>query len=278
MVTGRHYWSSTGHFDGHLSKEVKRLGHNTAVLITGASERLGLAIGKDLVARGYSVVLHAHSKLAIAQAEARALSNAGGHCVAVGADLLDECDVTTLIGAAAQAIGKPIQALINNASIFEGDNAQDFTRDGWDRHFDMHVRVPCELARNLALALPSGDTGAVVNIIDQRVFKLTPQFFTYTLSKAALATATHTLAQALAPHVRVNGVAPGPIARNSRQAPEDFQRQIDATLLGIGSPTPDIVAAVAWLLSARAVTGQVIAVDGGQSLIWQTPDVFGIVE
>jgi NAD(P)-dependent dehydrogenase (short-subunit alcohol dehydrogenase family) len=251
---------------------------NTTILITGAGNRVGQDLAFGCAKAGYDVVLHAHSQLDRAQESAAALRKLGVKSQAIGADLLNPSDVATLIARAAQAVGAPITALINNASIFEGDTAQDFTDEGWNRHFDIHVRVPCQLARDMALALPDGGLGAVVNIIDQRVFKLTPQFFTYTLSKAALATATHTLAQALAPHVRVNGVAPGPVMLNTRQAPADFQRQIDATILGTGSPSPEIVSAVLWLLEARAVTGQVIAVDGGQSLIWQTPDVHGIVE
>ncbi len=249
-----------------------------AVLVTGAGDRLGLAMAQALAARGYKVALHANNSFEKAQSEARALVSQGYVAVALKADLLKHDEVATLIARAQLALGQPIDGLINNASIFEGDTAQDFTHDGWNRHFDVHVRVPCELARNLAVVLPEGVKGSIVNIIDQRVFKLTPQFFTYTLSKAALATATHTLSQSLAPHVRVNGVAPGPVARNIRQSEADFQKQVDATILGLGSPTPEIVDAVLWLLEARSVTGQVIAVDGGQSLIWRTPDVDGIVE
>ncbi len=249
-----------------------------AVLVTGASDRLGLAIAQKLARAGYKVALHANSSFDKACTEAALLTEQGCTAVAIQADLLNADDVASLIERASWALGQAIDGLINNASIFEGDTAQDFTGESWDRHFDMHVRAPCELARNLALALPTGRLGSVVNVIDQRVFKLTPQFFTYTLSKASLATATKTLAQALAPQVRVNGVAPGPVARNVRQAEADFQKQVDASILETGSPTPEIVDAVCWLLEARTITGQVIAVDGGQSLIWRTPDVDGIVE
>jgi NAD(P)-dependent dehydrogenase (short-subunit alcohol dehydrogenase family) len=248
------------------------------VLITGAGDRVGLALATALSAAGYQTVLHANSQIEAAQAHARKLSATGVKAEAIQADLLAHDAVAGLIARAGEAIGGTIDGLINNASIFEGDTAQDFTNESWDRHFDIHVRAPCELARNLALALPAGSVGSVVNVIDQRVFKLTPQFFTYTLSKATLATATKTLAQALAPHVRVNGVAPGPVLRNVRQVEADFQKQVEATILGTGSPPKEVVDAVLWLLEARAVTGQVVAVDGGQSLIWQTPDVSGIAE
>jgi NAD(P)-dependent dehydrogenase (short-subunit alcohol dehydrogenase family) len=248
------------------------------VLITGAGSRLGLSLAMACAKASFDVVLHAKSNLENAALQAKAIQAMGRKAAVVRCDLLDNDDVGTLIGRANQAIGAPIDGLVNNASIFEGDSAQDFTAESWNRHFDIHVRAPCTLARELALALPKGKLGSVVNIIDQRVFKLTPNFFTYTLSKAALATATKTLAQALAPEVRVNGVAPGPVLRNVRQAEADFQRQVDATILGTGSPPDSVIEAVLWLLSAAHVTGQVVAVDGGQSLIWQTPDVHGIVE
>lgn len=248
------------------------------VLVTGAGQRLGLAIAQKLAKAGHTVILHASNSIAQAEAAAESLRAEGAKAFAVQADLLVEADVASLITQASSLAGAPITGLVNNASIFEGDEASDFTRASWDRHFDVHVRVPCELARNLAAALPAGQSGSIVNLIDQRIFKLTPQFFTYTLSKAALATATHTLAQALAPHVRVNGVAPGPTARNIRQSEEDFQKQVDATLLGTGSPVDDVVEAVCFLLNAEAVTGQIMAVDGGQSLIWRTADVDGINE
>jgi NAD(P)-dependent dehydrogenase (short-subunit alcohol dehydrogenase family) len=248
------------------------------VLVTGAGQRLGLAISEALAEAGHCVILHASNSIAQAESAASRLRAAGAKAFAVQADLLVEADVASLITRASSLAGGPITGLVNNASIFEGDEASDFTRTSWDRHFDVHVRVPCELARNLAAALPEGQTGSIVNLIDQRIFKLTPQFFTYTLSKAALATATHTLAQSLAPYVRVNGVAPGPTARNIRQSEEDFQKQVDATLLGTGSPVSSVVEAVCYLLNAEAITGQIMAVDGGQSLIWRTPDVDGINE
>jgi NAD(P)-dependent dehydrogenase (short-subunit alcohol dehydrogenase family) len=254
------------------------LPHTKNVLVTGAGNRIGRAIAQDLAARGYGVILHANTQFEAAVKLAQEMQNNGLKAWAVKADLLLANDVANLIDQARAACGGALFGLINNASIFHGDSAQDFNRDGWDGHFDVHVRAPCELSRNLALALPEGASGSVVNIIDQRVFKLTPNFFTYTLSKAALATATKTLAQALAPSVRVNGVAPGPVIRNVRQEEADFQRQVAATLLGTGSPPDAIVQAVAYLLEAHTVTGQVLAVDGGQSLIWQTPDVVGIVE
>ncbi|GIU67496.1 SDR family oxidoreductase [Candidatus Phycosocius spiralis] len=248
------------------------------VLVTGAAQRLGLAIATQISKMGHHVILHASGSIAHAKDAAAQLRAEGLSASFIQADLLVAVEVAELIARAQDLVGQPVTGLVNNASIFEHDAATDFTRTRWDRHFDIHVRVPCELARNLALALPVGLTGSIVNVIDQRVFKLTPQFFSYTLSKAALAIATHTLAQALAPHVRVNGVAPGPTARNIRQTEVDFHKQIKATLLGSGSPVSAVVEAICWMLDAQAVTGQVLAVDGGQSLIWRTPDVDGVTE
>jgi NAD(P)-dependent dehydrogenase (short-subunit alcohol dehydrogenase family) len=249
-----------------------------AVLVTGGARRVGAVIARQLAAAGWPVVVHANSNLAQAQALAAGLAAQGARAAAVQADLMDSAATGRLIADAAAAIGLPVTGLVNNASTFEGDEAADFTDASWDLHLNVNLKAPAILSRDLAAQLPEGHTGAVVNIIDMRVFKLMPTFFTYTLSKAGLATATRTLAQALAPRVRVNGVAPGPSLRNVRQAEADFQTQVDATLLGTGSPPDEIARAVAYLLEARAVTGQILAVDGGQSLLWRTPDVDGIVE
>lgn len=249
-----------------------------AVLVTGGARRVGAAICEALADAGIPVVIHANGNLAAAEALATQLRARGASAAAVQADLADSAACGQLLARAQSAIGQPVTGLVNNASTFEGDEAADFTDASWDLHFDVNLKAPAILARDLAAALPDGLTGSVVNLVDMRVFKLTPAFFTYTLSKAGLATATRTLAQALAPRVRVNGVAPGPTLRNVRQAEADFQKQVDATLLGTGSPPDEIARAVLFLLQARAVTGQLLAVDGGQSLIWRTPDVDGIVE
>jgi NAD(P)-dependent dehydrogenase (short-subunit alcohol dehydrogenase family) len=196
----------------------------------------------------------------------------------VRADLADWDQTEPLVPAAAAALGAPLTALVNCASMFENDEAQSFTRESWAMHMEANLRAPCQLAQALAAQLPEGVDGAIVNITDQRVWKLTPQFFSYTLSKAALATATKTLAQALAPRVRVNAVAPGPTLKNARQSEADFAKQCAATVLERGGLPQDVADAVAYLLSARAVTGQMIAPDGGQHLAWRTPDVDGIVE
>jgi NAD(P)-dependent dehydrogenase (short-subunit alcohol dehydrogenase family) len=175
--------------------------------------------------------------------------------------------------AAAEAALGPVRLLVNSASAFERDAFADLDPERWERHFAVNLRAPVFLAREVARRLPEGAEGAVVHILDQRVWKPTPQFFSYTLAKAALWTATRTMAQALAPRMRVNAVGPGPTLPSPRQNLEDFQRQSAALPLGRG-PTPDDIAdAVAYLARARSVTGQMIAVDGGQHLAWETPDV-----
>jgi NAD(P)-dependent dehydrogenase (short-subunit alcohol dehydrogenase family) len=190
------------------------------------------------------------------------------------ADLSRESESQALVARAAAAIG-PLTALINSASLFENDDWKSATRASWDTHMEVNLRAPLVLSQRFAAQLPDGATGNIVNIIDQRVLKPTPQFLSYSLSKAGLHWLTTTLAQGLAPAIRVNAVGPGPTLRNERQSEADFARQRGATLLGHGADPADICAAVRYLLEAPAVTGQMIAVDGGQHLIWQTPDVQG---
>ncbi len=242
------------------------------VLVTGAAKRLGRAIALDLAAEGWNVALHYNSSEKDAQAVAAAVAAQGGETVLLGADLSKEADVQALVSRAADVIG-PLTALINSASIFENDDWQSADRRSWDTHMEVNLRAPLVLSQEFATRLPAGEQGNIINIIDQRVLKPNPQFLSYSLSKAGLYWLTTTLAQGMAPRVRVNAVGPGPVLRNQRQSAEDFDRQRDATLLGHGADPADICAAVRYLLAAPAVTGQMIAVDGGQHLIWQTPDV-----
>ena len=168
--------------------------------------------------------------------------------------------------------------LINNASTFEADTLKDHSRQDWDYHMQVNLRAPVRLTQAFAAQCAPDSQGLVVNMIDQRVLKLNPNFFSYTLSKSALYTATTTMAQALAPNIRVNGIGPGPTMRNARQSEQDFRAQKQATLTEQGSPPGEIIRALLYLIDAQAVTGQMIAVDGGQHLIWQTPDIMDITE
>jgi NAD(P)-dependent dehydrogenase (short-subunit alcohol dehydrogenase family) len=191
----------------------------------------------------------------------------------VEADLADPGAVGSLIDAA--SVLGPLNLLVNNASEFSPDEVGSLTPDLWDRHFAINLRAPVFLAQDFARQLPPGAKGSIVNVVDQRVWKLTPQFFSYTLTKAALFTATQTLAQALAPRIRVNAIGPGPTLSNVRQAGEDFEKQSAAVLLGRGPSPEEIAEAVVFLARSPSITGQMIAVDGGQHLAWETTDVFG---
>jgi len=242
------------------------------VLVTGAAKRLGRAIALDLAANGWNVALHYHGSEAEAQSTAQEASAQGVTSMALKANLSREEETATLVARAAAAIG-PLTALINSASLFEPDDWRTADRRSWDDHMETNLRAPLVLAQAFGKQLPPGQAGNIINIIDQRVLKPTPQFLSYSLSKAGLHWLTTTLAQGMGPAIRVNAIGPGPTLRNARQAEEDFARQRDATVLKRGADPADICGAIRYLLTAPAVTGQMLAVDGGQHLIWQTPDV-----
>lgn len=248
-----------------------------AALITGGARRIGRGIVERLAREGYAVAIHCNKSTDEAEALAAEIRAMGGRAAPVRADLEDAAAVGNLVEAAVRSVG-PLTLLVNNASEFEVDELTTLTEAKWDRHFAVNLRAPSFLARDFARQLPRDHDGCIVNIIDQRVWKPTPQFFSYTLTKSALFMATRTMAQALAPRIRVNAVGPGPTLANERQGGDDFARQSSAVLLGHGPTPEDIADAVLYLSQARSVTGQMIAVDGGQHLAWETPDVTGIRE
>ncbi|WP_417525099.1 SDR family oxidoreductase [Marinovum sp.] len=254
-------------------------------LVTGAGQRLGQAMALCLAERGHDVAVHYASSAEGAEDTVARIEALGRKAVALQADLLDEAATQALLPRAVAALGGPITVLVNNASIFEYDTIRTATRDSWDRHMESNLRAPYVLTQALAAQARSAveDAGGeplaqalVVNMIDQRVRKLTPEFSTYTLAKMGLWALTQTAAQGLAPDVRVNAIGPGPTLRGARQSEEHFARQRAGTVLNRGADPSDITAALAYLLEARAVTGQLICVDGGQHLGWQTPDVLGV--
>ena len=244
------------------------------VLVTGAARRLGRAIALDLAAHGWNVAIHYNTSQEDADSAARAARAFGADAAILKCDLSKESETATLVDRAAKEIG-PLTALINSASLFENDDWQSATRKSWDDHMETNLRAPLLLSQMFARQLPENARGNIINIIDQRVLKPTPQFLSYSVSKAGLHWLTTTLAQGMGPRIRVNAVGPGPTLKNPRQSDADFSRQRDATILGRGADPADICGAVRYLLEAEAVTGQMIAVDGGQHLIWQTPDVQG---
>jgi len=245
-------------------------------LVTGAGKRLGRAMALGLAARGIPVAVHYNSGGAAADEVVDLIAAQGGTAVALPANLSDEEAVAALVPEASAALGSPLSILVNSASTFENDEIDTMTRDSWDLHMEVNLRAPVHLAQHFAAGRPERPTnnGLIVNLIDQPVKKPNPLFLTYTASKAALMNMTVTLAQALGPRgIRVNGIGPGPTLRNKRQSEEDWRIQNETTILGHGATPGDIVAALNFLIDAPAVTGQMIAVDGGQHLTWQTPDV-----
>ena len=254
-------------------------------LVTGAGKRLGRAMALCLAERGHDVAVHYASSAEAADEVVSLIRAMGRKAVALEADLLDEAATQALLPRAAEALGGPVTVLVNNASIFEYDTIQTATRSGWDRHMESNLRAPYVLIQALAAQAPKAVADAAgepvaqalaVNMIDQRVRKLTPEFSTYTLAKMGLWALTRTAAQGLAPEVRVNAIGPGPTLRGARQSPEHFDRQRAGTVLNRGADPADITAALGYLLEAKAVTGQLICVDGGQHLGWQTPDILGV--
>ncbi|MDS1134753.1 SDR family oxidoreductase [Nitratireductor indicus] len=246
-------------------------------LVTGGARRIGAAIARDLAANGFAVAIHYDSSSEAVETLVSEIIAAGGSAVPLQANLARSTDAAGLIGKAQAALGLP-DIIVNNASVFEDDSVFDFDEAMWDKHFAVHLKAPALIAQALANTLPAGREALIVNMIDQRVWRLNPRFFSYTLSKSALWTATRTMAQALGPSIRVNAIGPGPTLPNQRQEQADFDRQTDALVLRRGPALEEFGRTVRYLWEARSVTGQMIALDGGQHLAWETPDIAGIPE
>lgn len=242
-----------------------------AALVTGAGRRIGRVLALEAARAGYDVAVHHRASVAEAEETARAVRALGRRAVLVHADLSDETAVRGLIAAASE-IG-PVTLLVNSASAFEDDRVGGLSRDRWDLHLETNLRAPIVLAEAFAAALPADAPGLVVNIVDQRVLRPNPQFFSYSLAKAGLWWATQTLAQALAPRIRVNAIGPGPTLPSAHQAPGEFEAEAAGTLLQRRATPDEVAAALRYLIDATSVTGQMIAVDGGQHLGWRTPDI-----
>lgn len=239
-------------------------------LVTGAGRRIGAVVAAELARAGFDVAVHYGRSAEDAQRTAEAVEAFGRRAVILKADLASEAEVLDLVPRAVAALG-PLELLVNNASVFLEDHWDGEARTVWDAHMEVNLRAPVTLAR--AFAGEVKGPASIVNIIDQRVLKPTPEFFSYSISKAALWFATRTLAQALAPRIRVNAVGPGPTLASIHQTPEDFAAEAAGVLLQRRSTPEEIAKAVLYLVDAPSVTGQMIAVDAGQHLGWRTPDV-----
>ena len=241
-------------------------------LITGAAVRIGKAIALHLAGRGFSVAVQYRGSKAEAEATVTAIQALGVQSACFQAGLAERAQVEALFPAVNQALGR-VTCLINNASYFADDRIETLTEESWDTHFAINLKAPVFLAQAFAAQLPADETGNIVNIIDQRVLRPNPQFFSYTLSKSALWAATKTMAQGLAPRIRVNAIGPGPALPSVYQSAEDFEHESRSMPLGHGTAPEEIANAVSFILNSPAMTGQMIALDGGQHLLWQTPDI-----
>lgn len=243
------------------------------VLVTGGAKRIGKAIVERLAAGGWDIAIHYNGSADAAEALADELRGQGRRAIAVGADLTDEAALDGIIETASVALGG-LTALVNNASVFQRDGLETDGREIWDLHMAIHVRAPYLLSQKLFRQLDGGQTGTVVNIVDQRVLNPSSHFLSYTLSKMALWDQTQVLARAMAPRVRVNAIGPGPVLPSTRQSNDDFERQASQTPLAHAVNPAEIADAAAFLLDAPSVSGQIIAVDSGQHMNWayETPE------
>jgi len=241
-----------------------------AALVTGGAARVGRALSLALAADGYAVAIHHHRSHQAADALVAEIGAAGGNAIALAADLADENAARDMIVRAATALG-PIGVLVNNAAMFENDTVASATRESWDRHLAINLRAPFVLTQEFAARLPADAGGVVVNLLDQRVWSLTPYFVSYTVAKTGLWTLTQTMALALAPRIRVNGIGPGPTLPSTRQSDAQFREQCRSLPLQRGTSPAEIAAALRFILAAPALTGQMVALDGGQHLGWAQP-------
>ena len=241
-------------------------------LITGGAVRIGRAIALHLAKGGISIAIQYRSSKVEAEAAVAEIQSMGGIGACFQAGLAGHAQAEALFTAINTSLG-PATCLINNASYFADDRIGSLTEKSWDTHLSVNLKAPVFLAQAFAAQLPAGETGNIVNIIDQRVLRPNPQFFSYTLSKSALWAATKTMAQGLAPRIRVNAIGPGPTLGSIYQTPQDFEHECRSTPLGHGTTPEEVANAVSFILNSPAMTGQMIALDGGQHLLWQTPDI-----
>lgn len=235
------------------------------MLVTGAGRRLGRAIALDFANRGWRVGVHYHTSAEGALALAAEIEGKGGTAAPFSADLSHFDALAPLIEACAKALGPP-SCLVNNAARYSWDSLATLDGESWQTHLDVNLRAPIFLTQAFAKALPDRAAGNVINLLDQKVLRLDPEYFSYTVAKSALWTATQAMAQALAPRIRVNAIAPGPVLKSQGQSQAEFEQECRATLLGRAVDAEDVTAATRFLLETPSITGQMIALDAGQHL------------
>ena len=241
------------------------------IIITGGATRIGAAIAEKLSNEKSEIVIHFNRSLTKAQSLRKKLQKNGSKVFLIKADLSKEADIKKIIKFSKAKL-KYFDCLVNNASLFENDKIENLNSDSWEKHISINLKAPAFLSKEFAKNIRTNNNN-IINIIDQRVFKLTPFFFSYTISKSGLYTLTKTSAMSLAPRIRVNGIAPGPTIKNQRQSNNHFKKQYSATPLKKQVDVQEICNAVDFFIKNRSITGQVIAIDSGQSLNWQTPDI-----
>lgn len=266
-----HEWirAAAGRPSSSLTHVMAKEQHPETALVTGAGLRLGRAIALDLAKRGWRIGVHHHTSAAAAQALVEEIECLGAKAVALQADLTRKDQLLSLVQRCAERLG-PTTCLVNNAARFEWDSPDTLDWAGWQAELNVNLRAPAFLTQAFARALPQDASGCVINMIDQRVCRPDPDYFSYTIAKSALWTATRTLAQALAPRIRVNALGPGPVLPNRRQSQADFERECRSTPLGRGATLEEVCAAIRFLLETPSVTGQIIVLDGGQHLAWRS--------
>ena len=247
------------------------------IIITGGATRIGAAIAEDLANGKNQITIHYNKSKKKAKQLRNILERKGSKIFLIKADLNKISELNKIIKFANVKM-KGVNCLINNASLFENDNIKNFSIKGWDKHININLKAPAILIKQFAKIVSKNIKANIINIVDQRVFKLTPYFLSYTLSKTGLYTLTKTSAMSLAPNIRVNGIAPGPTIKNKRQSAKHFKKQYLSTLLKKSVDTKEICSAIKFLITNKSITGQVIAIDSGQNLNWKTPDIIGSKE